>query len=742
MWKLCLITQIKRFYLNHVYVSLENTVPVVIQIFRISANMHHEEDDNQSDIVSCNLTPEKLHRTPRDSGSCRKETKTHSQELKRKIHYTSQNSPHKFQKTPQCTGSFRKDTKSLSDSSKRKGQSSQYESLEKIQKISPGGKFVNTLIGQWSKHTGIQTPLSHIGVQESPMTEEMKRMYVIEERKIQLLQKKLQAAEETISSLSTSREAESRAKEEILRQLNADWESITKYYCEISESLKEFQQQKDNLSALYNDIILKQQTAMKKLQQDLSNMRLKDEEQKNIVATVESKVISQEKKIQDMTVVESELKKQLEDAKTKAILEKNRLDEVHAEERSELMKKQEKLTSVNEELQQQLKKIVEEKQNLTNLFEEKNKEISKLQEEISMYKNKIEYLLDQNAELGIKYEKSIGKEGELTKQLESKDQEITRLRENLSARQEIESSLANDLELIENKYKAIENDFKSVENKLQETQARNSNLERTLQNMSSSNDHAITDLHKKIQILEKEKEKILSEKHAKIKELENSCNSLEKKYKLETTALKKDFDKQLSEMKKTMDTQNSAFIKLNENFNKMNEEHRKRRLNYENEKENQNLLKEKMQLVAEPNLIETNRTYLDIGSQEKGSQTYETKQKEYRDDKKIDTPKVTSKNTKDKSDVEDQDIYNFNPTEVDEFTQLLSQSRQKRVRYDLHSPTRKDKDKDVIKSNIELQAKEGLKAEDSNKMPQKKKIFKTRETGLRQYGSQRKINKK
>lgn len=48
--------------------------------------------------------------------------------------------------------------------------------------------------------------------------EEMKQVHVIEERKIQKLQKKLQIAEETISSLSTSHELELRAKEEILQQ--------------------------------------------------------------------------------------------------------------------------------------------------------------------------------------------------------------------------------------------------------------------------------------------------------------------------------------------------------------------------------------------------------------------------------------------------------------------------------------------------------------------------------------------
>lgn len=58
-------------------------------------------------------------------------------------------------------------------------------------------------------------------------------------------------------------------------RLNSDWESITKYYYEISESLKGFQQHKDNLSKLYNEIIVIQQSTMKKLQQELCIMKLK-----------------------------------------------------------------------------------------------------------------------------------------------------------------------------------------------------------------------------------------------------------------------------------------------------------------------------------------------------------------------------------------------------------------------------------------------------------------------------------
>lgn len=43
-------------------------------------------------------------------------------------------------------------------------------------------------------------------------------------------------------------------------------------------------------------------------------------------------------RIQEIMTVETELRKQSEDAKAEAILEKNRLNEIHEEEKSELIK--------------------------------------------------------------------------------------------------------------------------------------------------------------------------------------------------------------------------------------------------------------------------------------------------------------------------------------------------------------------------------------------------------------------
>ncbi|XP_031367226.1 interaptin-like [Apis dorsata] len=332
-----------------------------------------------------------------------------SQEVKRKIHYTPQNSPNKYSKTPQSNESLKKDAKSQSER-------------------------------QWSKHMGIQTPLSETGiVRENLITEEMKQMHVIEERKIQKLQKKLQIAEETISSLSTSHEIELRAKEEILQQLNNDWESITKYYYEISESLKGFQQHKDNLSKLYNEII-----------------------------------------------------------------------------------KQENLTSMNQELQVQLQKITEEKQNLTILFAEKDDEIIKLQGEI---------------------------------------------------------------------------------------------------------------------------------------EFENTHKLSKKKYETEIKSLKQEFDVKLIEMKKTLTTQNSAYLKLNENN-----------------------LKEKMQPLIESIPIEIIKK---IESQT--NQICEVK--EFQNQENINNSKIIIKDKNEISNLE-QDIYSFSTREINDELQNILSVQEKKVRFNLNSPTK------------------------------------------------------
>ncbi|XP_071856064.1 uncharacterized protein isoform X2 [Bombus fervidus] len=706
--------------------------------------MQQEEDNRRFEFAPCNITPNNLQRTPRDAGSERKDILS---EVKRRIHSTPQNSPNRHPKTPQSSGSFRKDVKLHLECTKRKIPSPHKESLEKIQKTSPSGKFVNTLIGQWYKLTGVRTALPQT-TQENSITEEMRRMYGIEERKIQKLQKKLQSAEETISSLSASHEAELRAKEDILQQLNSDWESITNYYDEISESLKGFQQHKDNLTKLYNDVIITQQSTVKKLQQELSTMKLKDDAQRNIVSTIENKLKDQEKRIHEMMIAETELKKQFEDTKDKSISEKNYLHNVHAEEKLELMKKQENLTSMNQELQVQLQKITEQKQDLSTVLAEKDDKIVKLQEEISTYKNKIGDLLYRNTELSSKYETSFGKEGELSKQLQLRTEEVEKLRENLNTRQELESSLAQDLEIIDNKYRNVQNDFINVENELKETQVRNLNLEQSLHIMKRDNEHKIVELNRKIEFLEREKERMILEKHSKIQELEHAYDLLKEKHEAEITSLKQKYDVKLTEMTKTVTTQHCTFLKLNEALNKMNKDNQNRQTNSDqctiaNRNKLQENLGSKMQPLVESNdnVIETR--IKEIENQTQTSQVREMKEQQFQDQENVDRSKATFKDKGEMPDLE-QDIYSFSDIEVNNESQtVLSQNR--KLRFQLNSPTKIvdytenysnfSQDKNITQSNIKIKKQQEKKNEDKNNSTVKKRIFKTRGTGLRQYGT-------
>ncbi|XP_076653840.1 uncharacterized protein LOC143359641 [Halictus rubicundus] len=484
--------------------------------------MHQEEDKHKSSLESCNISPSKLQQLQRSRESEGRDAhRSRTQTIKRAFESTPRNSPQKHMKTPESHGSFRKDAVSQlgSGSSFQKSESiQQRENLEKIQKTCPKGTFFNTLIDQWSKHMGVQIPLTQtIGSQENPQIDELKRKLAMEEQKTQLLTKKLKSAEETISSLTANRDAESLEKEEILKQLNNDWELITNYYSEISESLKGFKEHKDNLYKIYNNITVMQETAVKKLQQELNDMKLKEDDRKNICAAAENKVIIQEKRMQEMMIEETKLKKLLEDVKSESASEKNRLENAHAEERVELIKEQEKLTSTNVKLQGQLKNIVQEKQNLTELLKEKDKEISVQQQDIFTFKNKIEDLLSQTADLNVKYEKSVEETDEFKKELESKLQEISRLRENLNSRQEIETGLDKDLKIMETKYKKSSNDFATIQKQLKDMEVRNSDLQNTIKNITKKSEHQTMELIKKIESLEQEKENILSEKRSKIK---------------------------------------------------------------------------------------------------------------------------------------------------------------------------------------------------------------------------------
>ena len=65
---------------------------------------------------------------------------------------------------------------------------------------------------------------------------------------IYIFERQLRDADQIISSIYTSREAGLSAMQNILKQFSTDWESIIKYYKEISVCLQKFEQYKNELS--------------------------------------------------------------------------------------------------------------------------------------------------------------------------------------------------------------------------------------------------------------------------------------------------------------------------------------------------------------------------------------------------------------------------------------------------------------------------------------------------------------
>ncbi|EZA60166.1 hypothetical protein DMN91_009639 [Ooceraea biroi] len=144
------------------------------------------------------------------------------------------------------------------------------------------GKFIDTLIVQWMKRTGSNISLHQTEemqqAPENPSTQEPNKQQALQhqEQIIQNLKRKLKESQEVEASLSSCLEAEVRNKEEIQTKLNGTWESIetiAEYFNYISETLASFQQHHANLSSLYDNVILKQQETIQKLQANNEKMK-------------------------------------------------------------------------------------------------------------------------------------------------------------------------------------------------------------------------------------------------------------------------------------------------------------------------------------------------------------------------------------------------------------------------------------------------------------------------------------
>ncbi|XP_011869249.1 PREDICTED: myosin-4-like, partial [Vollenhovia emeryi] len=314
-----------------------------------------------------------------------------------------------------------------------------------------GGRFIDTLVAQWMNRTGSNIPFQQAEEQvaESSNAQADKRQtQQSQESVIQSLKRKLKESQEAEASLSASLETEVRNREEIQTKVNATWvyiENITEYFNYIKESLASFQQHRDNLSNLYDSVILKQQEAIQKLQ--LNDTRSKDLE--NRVAQLKNKSLLQEERLQEAVAEQNKLRKQLENSEYELQLQRNELTNAHVEEKLTLVKEQQRLVLEHENLQSRLQTIEKEKCVIAK---------SSVQLE-----NKL--LLEEK-----KVEEALTEQNKLKKQMENAEREFH------SQKNELANAHAEEKKLLIQKQLQLELESQSLQSRLSMLEQDNGNI--------------------------------------------------------------------------------------------------------------------------------------------------------------------------------------------------------------------------------------------------------------------------
>ncbi|XP_071563815.1 uncharacterized protein [Temnothorax nylanderi] len=263
------------------------------------------------------------------------------------------------------------------------------------QKSQSGGRFIDTLIAQWVSRTGSNIPLQQAEEQvaESSNTQDVdnnkQQALQNHERVIQSLKRKLKESQEAEASLSASLEMEARNREEMQTKLNATWvyiENITEYFNYIRESLASFQQHCTSLASIYDNVILKQQETIQKLQ--LNDSKSKDLE--NHVAQLKNNSLLQEERLQEAIAEKNKLRKQLETSEYELQLQRNEMANAHAAEKLTLVKEQQRLLLEYENVQSRLQMVEKEKCDIA-------KSAAQLENKLLLQEEKMqEALMEQN----------------------------------------------------------------------------------------------------------------------------------------------------------------------------------------------------------------------------------------------------------------------------------------------------------------------------------------------------------
>ncbi|XP_035725213.1 putative leucine-rich repeat-containing protein DDB_G0290503 [Vespa mandarinia] len=601
-----------------------------------------------------------------------------------------------------------------SEENKRKGDFLHHtNSPEKIRKVGQtSSRFVDTLIGQWSKHTGMQ--ISSMQVKDYKSSIDETEQTNNQDLKIQILQKKLQEAEDNIITLSTNLESELSIKDEISEKLTSTWESIdtiTNYCNYMSESMKTFQEHINHLTTLYNTIIDMQKNTVERQEQQLYDMKTKDADHQKYISQVEENLVMQEKKIQELISIKHILEEEAKSYEEKLSFEKNYLISLHTEEKLKLIKEHEIVINEKDQLQLSIKQMEEKTKNTVDLITEKEICITKLQEEINSYINQITVLSSQNTELIENIEKL---EKEKEKEAQEKANEVKQLLEVISKNKAKENELTEGIGQKMELCRYLENNLLDTKNKLE--QAGN-----TIKNLKSNENVTIINLQKAIETLQKEKAEMYTEYQTQIQHIKQSEKKVQEKRE---ATLKEEFKITTTKMKNTIEQLKEDITKLHEALEEAKAENNMLRNKGFEIKENNNKLKKSVSNISK--YKEKNQTESEL----------ENKYTKYQKELDLAEQKYRSIQAKLDKQMETQlDILKIPP-----FSHSQSQNNKKlqniKDKEELFNELQKSSSQQTPTQMFSVIASQDKITEMENS-PGEKKFFKLRNTQVRRYGNQK-----
>ncbi|XP_050457511.1 uncharacterized protein LOC126854623 [Cataglyphis hispanica] len=427
-------------------------------------------------------------------------------------------------------------------------------------------KFIDILIGQWMKRTGNDIPQQTEETESLSAQENTQHALQKRERIIQDLKRRLKESQEAVAFLSTSLETETRNKEEIRMKLNATWESIetiTEYFNYISESLTSFQQHRVNLSALYNNVILKQQEAIQKLQ--LSNGKSKDLE--NHVTQLKNTLLLREERLQEMMMQQNKLCKQLENSEHELQLQKNELNTC-TEEKLILDKEQQRLILENKNLKSQLQTIEKEKCNIAELAAQlENKLVlqEKKMQDVLTEQNKLQKQVE-NTEREFHLQKSnlTSAYAEEKKKLVEEQQRLLTELENLQSRiNMLDQNESNITEMLAQKdalLSKLQNEILMYKNQIEVMQANNKEANTKYETLTEKQNIWDKESRAKTERIQNLEAIVNSIKQRESK-LINDVNRMEKKLTNEVS-YSKDLENKLSKAQKDLQFEHEKNIEM------------------------------------------------------------------------------------------------------------------------------------------------------------------------------------